>query len=171
MGGSWDISHRNWEPGKSTWLAKGKPEVVVGSGVTKHILEDTQDSGVQFIMPVGQRGISSQQGPWCFWKAQYYILHCVTAYMLATSLLCVTEFYYTKVLGEQTIMVKVVCGGNNDYTSRGDVSMVNLTGAAWPQLQSPFAICREGSLQETWFSLATVFSVLGRVQAQFTSCL
>ena len=52
-----------------------------------------------------------------------------------------------------------------------DVSMVNLTGAAGPQLQSPFAICREGSLQETWFSLAMVSSLWGRIQAQFTSCL
>ena len=49
--------------------------------------------------------------------------------------------------------------------------MVNLTGAARRQLQSPFVICREGSLQETWFSLAMVFSFLGRLQAQFTSCL
>ena len=49
--------------------------------------------------------------------------------------------------------------------------MVNLTGVASPQLQSPFVICREGSLQETWLSLATVSSLLGRVQAQFTACL
>ena len=49
----------------------------------------------------------------------------------------------------------------------GNVSMVNLTGATWPQLQSPFAIGREGSLQETWFSLAMVPSL----QAQFTFCL
>lgn len=59
----------------------------------------------------------------------------------------------------------------NDYTSRGDVSMVNLTGAARLQLQSLFVICREGSLQETGFSLAMVSSLLGRVQAQLTSCL
>ena len=51
--------------------------------------------------------------------------------MLATSLLYMTEFYYKYVLEEQTIKVKGVCvQGNNDYTSRGDVSMVNLTGAA-----------------------------------------
>lgn len=31
--------------------------------VTKHISENSQDSGVQFIMPVGPRGIGSQQGP------------------------------------------------------------------------------------------------------------
>ena len=43
----------------------------------------------------------------------------------------------------------------------GSVSMVNLTGATWPQLQSPFAIGREGSLQETWFSLAMVSSWVG----------
>ena len=36
---------------------------VVESGVAKHTPEDTQDSGVQFIMPEGPRGISSQQGP------------------------------------------------------------------------------------------------------------
>ena len=60
---------------------------------------------------------------------------------------------------------------DNDYTSGGDVSVVNLTGAARIQLKSPFVICREGSLQETWFSLAMVSSLLGRVQAQFTSCL
>ena len=49
--------------------------------------------------------------------------------------------------------------------------MVTLTGAASPQLQSPFAVCREGSRQEAWFSLAMVSSLLGRIQAQFTSCL
>ena len=94
-GGSWDISNRNAEPGKSKWLAKGKPEeIVVESGVTKHSLEDTWDSSEQFITPGGQRGVSSQQGPWCFWEAQYYILHCMTGYMLATSLLYMTEFYH-----------------------------------------------------------------------------
>ena len=36
---------------------------VVESRVAKHTPEDTQDSGVQFIMPAGPRGISSQQGP------------------------------------------------------------------------------------------------------------
>ena len=30
---------------------------VVESGVAKHTSEDTQDSGVQFIMPAGPRGI------------------------------------------------------------------------------------------------------------------
>ena len=49
--------------------------------------------------------------------------------------------------------------------SRGDISMVNLTGAAWSQLQSPFVIHWEGSLQETWFSPETVSSLWGRVQA------
>ena len=60
---------------------------------------------------------------------------------------------------------------DNDYTSGGDVSVVNLTGAARIQLKFPFVICREGSLQETWFSLTMVSSLLARVQAQFTSCL
>ena len=60
--------------------------------------------------------------------------------------------------------------GDNDFTSRGDVFMVNLRAAAWPELWYAFAICRKGSLQEIWFSLATVSSLLGRVQAQFTSC-
>ena len=41
-----------------------------------------------------------------------------------------TEFYNKQVLGEQTIKVDGWGGGNNDYTSRGDVSMVNSTGAA-----------------------------------------
>ena len=36
---------------------------VVEFGVAKHTLEDTQESEVQFITPVGPRGISSQQGP------------------------------------------------------------------------------------------------------------
>ena len=36
---------------------------VVESGVAKHASEDTQDSGVQFITPVGPREISFQQGP------------------------------------------------------------------------------------------------------------
>ena len=105
-------------------------------------------------------------------EAQFYTPCYVIGYMLATSLLYMTEFYYKEVLGEQTIKVKGGGGwGDNDYTSRGDVSMVNLTGAAWPQLHSPFAICREGSLQETRFSLVTVSSLFGRVQAQFTPCL
>ena len=38
------------------------------------------------------------------------------------------EFYNKQVLGEQTI--KVRGWEDNDYTSRGDVSKVNLTGAA-----------------------------------------
>ena len=38
-------------------------ENVVESRAAKHTSEDTQDSGVQFIMPAGPRGISSQQGP------------------------------------------------------------------------------------------------------------
>ena len=75
-------------------------------------------------------------------------------------------------LEEQTIKVK---GGGrgwgDDYTSRGNVSMVNLTEAAGPQLQAQLVICREGSLQETLVSLATVSSLLDRVQAQFTSYL
>lgn len=63
------------------------------SRVAKHALEDTQDSGVQFITPVGPRGISSQQGPWCFWEAQFYTPHYMIGYMLATSLLYMIEFY------------------------------------------------------------------------------
>ena len=59
----------------------------------KHTSEDTQDSGVQFIMPAGSRGIISQQGPWCFWEAQVYTPHYMTGYMLATSLLYMIEFY------------------------------------------------------------------------------
>ena len=55
--------------------------------------EDTQDSGEQFIMPAGPRGISSQQGPWCFWEAHFYTPHYMTGYMLATSLLYMIEFY------------------------------------------------------------------------------
>ena len=38
------------------------------------------------------------------------------------------EFYNKQVLGEQTIKVKG--GGKQCLTSQGDVSMVNLTGAA-----------------------------------------
>ena len=94
----------------------------------------------------------------------------MTGYVLATSLSYMTEFYNKYVLGEQTIKVKGGGVGGNDYIKE-DISMVNLTGAAWPQLQSPFVICREGSLQQTWFALATVFSLLGRVQSQFTSSL
>ena len=54
-GGSMSLSLRGL-PGQCT-------RNVVESGVAKHALEDTQDSGVQFIMPAGPRGISSQQGP------------------------------------------------------------------------------------------------------------
>ena len=72
-------------------------------------------------------------------------------------------------LGEQTIKVKVEggvrCGGDNDFTSRRNSSMGNLTGAAWLQLQSPFVICREVRLQDTWFSLVMVSLLSGRVQA------
>ena len=50
------------------------------SWVTKHTWETTQDSGVQFITPAGPRGISSQQGPWCFWEAQFYTPHYVTCW-------------------------------------------------------------------------------------------
>ena len=63
------------------------------SGVAKHTSEDTQGGEAQFIMPEGPRGISSQQGPWCFWAAQFYTPRYVTGYMLATSLLYMTEFY------------------------------------------------------------------------------
>ena len=63
------------------------------SRVAKHTSEDTQDSGVQFITPAGPREIGSQQGPWCFWEAQFYTPHYVTAYMLATSWLYTIEFY------------------------------------------------------------------------------
>ena len=68
---------------------------VVESGVAKQTSEDTPDNGVQFIMPAGPRGISSQQGPWCFWEAPFHTPHYVTGYMLATSLLCMIEFYNT----------------------------------------------------------------------------
>ena len=61
--------------------------IVVESRVAKHTSEDTQDSAVQFITPAGPRGISSQQGPGCFWEAQFYTPNYVTGYMLATSLL------------------------------------------------------------------------------------
>ena len=56
-------------------------------------------------------------------------IHHMTGYMLATYLLYMTEFYNKYVLGEQTIKVKV--GGDNEYGSRGNIYMVNLTG---PQL-------------------------------------
>ena len=85
---------------------------VVESGVAKHTSEDTQDSGVQFIMPAGPRGISSQQGPWFFLTGQFYTPDYLTGYMLATTLWYMIEFYKL-VLGEQTIKVKG--GGDNDY--------------------------------------------------------
>ena len=66
---------------------------VVESGVAKHTSGDTQDIVVQFTTPVGPRAIGSQQGPWCFWEAQFYTPHYMTGYMLATSLLCMIEFY------------------------------------------------------------------------------
>ena len=55
--------------------------------------EAPQDSEVQFIMPAGPRGISSQQGLWYFWEDQFYTPHYMTGYMLATSLLYMIEFY------------------------------------------------------------------------------
>ena len=39
-------------------------------------------------------------------ETQFYILHYMTGYMLATSLLYRTEFYNKWVLGEQTIKVR-----------------------------------------------------------------
>ena len=51
----------------------------------------------------------------------------MTGYMLATYLLYMTEFYNKYVLGNKQLRLKV---GNNAYISRGDISMVNLTGAA-----------------------------------------
>ena len=51
----------------------------------------------------------------------------MTGYALATSLMYMFEFYTKQMLVEQTIKVKV---GNDDHTRWGDVSMVNLTGAA-----------------------------------------
>ena len=66
---------------------------IVESRVSKHTLENTQDSGVQFIIPVGPRGISSQQGPLCFWEAQFYTPQYMTGYMLAVSSLYMIEFY------------------------------------------------------------------------------
>ena len=65
----------------------------MGYGVAKHTSEDTQDSGGQFITPADPRGISFQQGPWCFWEDQFYTRHYVTGYMLATSLFYMIEFY------------------------------------------------------------------------------
>ena len=47
----------------------------------------------QFIAPADPRGLSSQQGPWCFWEAQFYTPHYMTGYVLATSLLYMIEFY------------------------------------------------------------------------------
>ena len=66
---------------------------VMESRIAKQTLEDTPDNGVQFITPVGPRGTSSQQGPWCFWEAQFYTPLYMTGYMLATSLLYMIEFY------------------------------------------------------------------------------
>ena len=60
------------------------------SEVAENTSEDTQDSGVQFIttLPPHPRQ--------------------VTGYMLATSLLYMTEFHNKQVLGEQT---RLNCGG------------------------------------------------------------
>ena len=55
--------------------------------------EAPQDSEVQFIKTAGPSWISSQQGPRCFWEAQFYTPDYVTGYMLATSLLYMIEFY------------------------------------------------------------------------------
>ena len=46
-----------------------------------------------FIMPAGLRAISSQQGPWCFWEAQFYTPHYVIGYVSATSKSYMIEFY------------------------------------------------------------------------------
>ena len=100
------------------------------SGVTKHTSEDIQDNGVQFIMPAGPRKISTQQGPWCFWEAQFYtrphflLPHApcyVTGYVLANSLcmLYMIEFYNKWVLGEQTVKVG---GGGTMIIHQGGMS-------------------------------------------------
>ena len=94
-------------------------EYVVGYGVVKHTSEDTQDIGVEFIMPAGPRGISSQWGPWCFWEVQFYTPYYVTGCMLATFLLYMIEFYNKQVLGDQTVKVK---GGEQWLYIKGEMS-------------------------------------------------
>ena len=53
----------------------------------------------------------------------------VTGYMLATSLLYVTELSTNRCCEDKQLRLKRGWW-DNDYTSRRDVSMVNLTGAA-----------------------------------------
>ena len=54
------------------------------SRVAKHTLEDTQDSGVQFIIPARPRGIGSEQGPRDFQETRFYTPHWVSVYMFGT---------------------------------------------------------------------------------------
>ena len=56
------------------------PPAVVESIVTKYTSEDTQYSGVEFIMPVCSRGICFQQGPQ-FLRPRFYML-ALTGYTL-----------------------------------------------------------------------------------------
>ena len=63
---------------------------VVESGITKHTPEDTQDSGVQFIMPRVQGESVPIKDPEVSERSSY-----MTGYMLATFLLDMVEFYNT----------------------------------------------------------------------------
>ena len=62
-------------------------------------------------------------------------------------------------LGEQTIKTK---GGNNDYISRGDVSMVNLTGSL---ASTTISVCHLYGRSEVK-SLSPVFATPGTVAYQ-----
>ena len=60
-------------------------------GIWRHTSKDTQDSGVQYIMPAGPGGISYQQGP-CFWEAQFYAPHYVCDWLYVSNLFLVYDF-------------------------------------------------------------------------------
>ena len=85
--------------------------------------------------------------------------------MLAISLMYMIEVYNKQVLGNKQLSLK---GRTMTLHNGRDVSMVNLTGQ--PDLNHNLHLPSIKSPGDLIF-LSISFLVLGRVQAQFTSCL
>ena len=94
-----DREYDGWMASPTQWTWVWASYGVVESRVSKHTSEHTQDRGVQFIMPVGPRGIGSQQGPRWLRRAWFYtpIMWLVTC----------TPFYNMKLHGELTITWRI----------------------------------------------------------------
>ena len=113
---------------------------VVEFGVAKHTLGDTQDRGVQFLTPVGPRELVPNKDPDVSERPSF--IH-PTVWLRVSNLFVVYDRVSQQVGARRTNKVK---GGEWWLFIKRGCLHGNLTGAAWPQLQSPFVICREGSL-------------------------